>query len=231
MKVFSFSVFGDNPIYKKGFLNNIIPIKKYFPDWKIFLYVPENYDEDYIQTVLKENVFVFKMKNENYFNCTWRFNAIINENVDVMVCRDADSRVSERDFYAIEEWLNSGYNYNIIRDHPIGHHWSINAGMWGAKKTDFIVKIGDMLENFKRQNELLINNNTFDQIFLRQIIYPNIVNESLVHDEYFKYESHAKAINHDRKNNNFAFIGESIDENNDPRGDQRSPIISRYVNK
>lgn len=233
MKVFSFSLFGENPIYKLGLLKNIEFILKNFPEWKVFVYLPVGYDVEYVKNIKEsyDNVLIFYMVDEQYYNCTWRFQAICESYVEVMVCRDADSRVSERDVACINEWLNSDYNYNIVRDHPIGHHWRMNAGMWGSKKTEFIINIKNMLEDFKKKNTHLLINNTFDQIFLRDIIYPNICTNTLVHDEYYRYEPQAKPIEHDRKSNDFAFIGESVDEFDIPRGDQRSPIINIYNRK
>jgi hypothetical protein len=105
----------------------------------------------------------------------------------------------------------------------------MNAGMWGAKKNNFIEKIDVYLNEYLTQNQQLKHSVNFDQLFLRDIIYQKIKNESMVHDEYYGYEPHAKPIEHDRKSNDFAFIGESIDENDKPRGDQRSPIIERYI--
>jgi hypothetical protein len=172
----------------------------------------------------------------------WRFLPISFNDVNLMVVRDCDSRVSERDVACLNEFENSEYKYNIIRDHPIGHRWNINGGMWAAKKTDYIVKINDYVEDYLSNFKFMINTEEAlqdslrdkDQIFLSNEIYPNIVGDSLIHDEYFKYESNCKPINHDRKSNDFAFIGESIDENDNPRGDQRSPIkeiyFSNYLN-
>jgi hypothetical protein len=229
MKVFSFSVYGDNPIYTIGMLKNIALIREIFPDWHTFIYVPENQNKDYVKK-LEENdkVMVMPMANAGFFNSTWRFRAITYYLCEAMECRDADSRISVRDKAAIDEWLASDYKYHIIRDHPGGHHWAMNAGMWGAKRTEFISNIGRMLTDCQTICPQYSKLPTFDQEFLRSAIYPHIVTESMVHDEYYKYEKQAKPINHDRKSNDFAFIGESIDENDVPRGDQRSPIRERY---
>ena len=42
MKVFSFSLFGDNPIYTIGTIKNVKLINKYFPEWGIFIYTNKN---------------------------------------------------------------------------------------------------------------------------------------------------------------------------------------------
>ena len=230
MKVFSFSVFGDDPVYTIGVIKNIALIKEFFPDWKAHIYLPHNQNSDYVKRINEyDNTVITLMEDQGSFNRAWRFMSISEDWVDVMVSRDADSRISMRDRVAIDEWLASSYNYNIIRDHPGGHHWAINAGMWGAKKTEFIKHIDQMLEECKRRLPYVMP--TFDQEFLRAVIYPMIVKESMVHDEYYKYEPQAKPIDYDRKLTDFAFIGESIDENDIPRGEQRAPIKEIYYKK
>jgi hypothetical protein len=231
MKVFSFSLFGNDPIYTIGTIKNVDIIKDLFPEWGVFIYTDKDESNGIIQELIKKGCVIRYESNQNWFNSTWRFKAITEDNVSVMVCRDSDSRISTRDVAAIDEWLESDYDYNIIRDHPIGHHWKMNAGMWGAKKTEFILDINNKLQRYHQNNTTLTGHKNFDQFFLRDVIYPNIVDNSLIHDEYYKYESNAKPINHDRKSNDFKFIGESIDENDKPRGDQRREIKQIYKQK
>jgi len=225
-KVFSFSLYGNDPIYTIGTLKNVKIIKKLFPGW--FVYIYTNKKNDSLINELKSLGGIIKEENdEGWYNSTWRFKPISEEDVSVMVCRDSDSRINERDVIGINEWLDSDYNYHIIRDHPIGHRWRINAGMWGSKKTDYIKDIPKYIVEYKKNYTRSIGK-TFDQEFLGDVIYPNIVNNSLIHDEYYNMERHSKKMDHDRKTNHFAFIGESIDENDVPRGDQRSPIKCLY---
>jgi hypothetical protein len=231
MKVFSLSLFGNNPIYTIGTIKNVILIKELFPGWEVFVYTDKQKEDKIIEELIILGCIIRYESNQRWYNSTWRFKAITEKGVDVMVCRDSDSRISERDVAAIDEWLKSDYDYNIIRDHPIGHHWKMNAGMWGAKKNNFIITIDALLEGYKKSNPQLLNHKNFDQLFLRDIIYPKIVDNSLIHDEYYGYEVNAKPINHDRKSNDFKFIGESIDENDIPRGEQRKEIKQIYKEK
>lgn len=48
--------------------------------------------------------------------------------------RDVDSRLSARDRMAVEEWIQSGEPFHVLRDHPAHCGWPINAGMWGGVK-------------------------------------------------------------------------------------------------
>jgi hypothetical protein len=233
MKVFSFSLFGDNPIYTIGTIKNVNLINQNFADWNTFIYTNKNKEDDIIKKLIDLGCIIKYENDQRWYNSTWRFKAISDDSVDIMLCRDSDSRVFIRDVVAIEEWLESDYNYHIIRDHPVGHHWKMNAGMWGAKKTDFISNINMLLEDYKTKNPNLLNHKNFDQFFLRDVVYPKIVNDSLIHDEYYGYEKNNYKIKRDRKIDNFAFIGESIDENDKSRfinyeGEQRESIIKLY---
>jgi hypothetical protein len=61
----------------------------------------------------------------------WRFFAIDDPNVDVVIFRDCDSRVSEREAVAVQEWLRSGTAMHRMHECP--EHWNaqVMGGMWG----------------------------------------------------------------------------------------------------
>ena len=124
------------------------------------------------------------------------------------------------------EWVESDKDFHIIREHPVGHNWVINAGMWGCKG-GVINNIRNIMNDFLSRFDSR-NNKYSDQIFLKEVVYPMTPNKVIVHDEFFNYEGIGTPIKRDRKLDDFAFIGESIDENDEPRGDQRSPIIKLY---
>jgi len=227
MKVVSFSLYGDNPIYTIGCLNNVSLWKKYFPEWEMWVYHNDTVPSEILTKLKSGGVNLINTKEVNgFFGSLWRFLPITHNDIDYFISRDCDSRLSLRDITAVNEWITSDKKYHIIRDHPIGHGWVINAGMWGAK--------GGTIPNFNElRNSYLINNNrtgdkSIDQCFLRDVIHPIIQSDLFLHDEYFNYERIGTNIKLDRKYDDFAFIGESIDENDNPRGDQRSPIRLRY---
>ena len=63
----------------------------------------------------------------------WRFEPAGEEDVDVMISRDTDSRLNLREKFAVEEWLESDKGFHIMRDHP-HHGYPVLGGMWGANK-------------------------------------------------------------------------------------------------
>ena len=74
----------------------------------------------------------------------------------------------------------------------------------------------------------MLGDKTIDQCFLRDVIYPIAKENLFLHDEFFNYERIGTHIKRNRNLDDFAFIGESVDENDIPRGDQRTSIRLKY---
>jgi hypothetical protein len=163
--------------------------------------------------------------DQGFCNAMWRF-APASEKVECFISRDCDSRLFERDAVAVQEWLDSGKCFHIIRDHPGGHAWEISAGMWGARGC-FVEDIQSKIDQYI-QTSSWVNDRAVDQRFLQEIIYPRALESLFVHDEYFNYEGIGTPIKRDRKLDDFAFIGEPFDENDNQLEDHRAMIIQRY---
>jgi protein O-GlcNAc transferase len=226
-RVLSFSLYGNNPVYTIGCIKNAQLHKEFFIDWEMRVYHNDTVPNDILTELSNLGVVLYDTKlNMGFINSLWRFLPITNVNIEYFISRDCDSRISERDVIAVNEWIDSGKSFHIIREHPIGHGWVMNAGMWGAKGNaipDFYDKMTAYLTANPRNGDKSI-----DQCFLRDVIHPIAKNDLFLHDEYFNYEGIGTYIKRDRALDNFAFIGESIDEHDNPRGDQRSPIINLY---
>ena len=61
-----------------------------------------------------------------------RFLPLVDPQVSVMVSRDLDSRLTTREQAAVEDWLNTGLAFHVMRDNP-QHGTEILGGMWGAR--------------------------------------------------------------------------------------------------
>jgi hypothetical protein len=228
MKIISYSLYGNNPIYTIGAIKNAELHKTIFSDWEMRVYYNDTVSSDVIAKLNNLDVNTVRVDTNNGFvNSMWRFLPISEDDAEYVICRDTDSRISERDECAVREWIESQKSFHIIREHPIGHGWVMNAGMWGCK--------GRIISNiFSLMTTYVLNNRrewdkTIDQCFLRDIIYPTAKQDLFLHDEYFNYEKIGVSIKRNRDLDSYAFIGESVDENDSPRGDQRSPIIERVT--
>jgi len=225
-KVISFSLYGDNPKYTIGAIKNSELKETYFPGWEMRVYHNDSVPNYVLEQLEANNVVLVNTGvDQGFCNAMWRF-APASEKVECFISRDCDSRLFERDAVAVNEWLESGKCFHIIRDHPGGHAWEISAGMWGARGC-FVEDIQDKINEYI-QTSSWVNDRAVDQRFLQEIIYPRACESLFLHDEYFNYEGIGVAIKRDRQLDNFAFIGEPFDENDNQLSNHRDMIIQRY---
>lgn len=220
-KVISFSLWGDNPIYNVGAIRNAELAKQIYPEWTCWYYVGTNTPTETIEKLKSfDNTKVIEMGVVgDWTGMFWRFYPASENDVDVFISRDSDSRVDLREKSAVDEWLSSDKKVHIMRDHPY-HQTFMLGGMWGAKK-------GTILD-IKQKIDFFFKVNTWgvDQNFLNQIIYPYIQNDIFVHDEYF-------SLNKDKHNfpiprNGSDFVGQRVDQfENRQVGDQASGFLSK----
>ena len=192
-KIISFSLWGDRDVYNYGTLENVLIAKKLFPGWICQIYHSDNVNTMILE-ILKslDNVELIRMEAPQtsnliehicgedravYKSCEfWRFMAAFDKKNDVVVVRDVDSRLNPRDRLAIDEWLRSDKKFHKVRDNTA--HWRhIMGGMWGCK--DGVLCRDDVIKSF--ENYPKPNKRNMDQYFLRDIIYPIIVNDTLTH--------------------------------------------------
>jgi len=203
MKCISFSLWGNNPKYTIGAIKNLELAQEIYPDWICRFYVGIDVPKNIINDIEKFSNSEIILMNEqpNWEGMFWRFYAI--EDCDVFISRDTDSRLSAREKSAVDQWIQSDKNIHIMRDHPY-HNYPILGGMWGAKKP-ILNNIKNLIKEYKKGNFWQV-----DQNFLRDIVYPIVKNDALVHDEFFEKKSFPT------KRDGLNFIGQIFDENDKP---------------
>ena len=118
----------------------------------------------------------------------WRFIPVLDPSVSVMVSRDLDSRITYREQAAVEEWLESGLAFHVMRDHP-WHKAEILAGMWGARMDSGargLLESG--MERIMEDVLFVVREKKWykglDQDLLKYWIWPLVRNQTCVHDSY-----------------------------------------------
>jgi hypothetical protein len=141
-RVFSFCIYGPpNPKYYTGLLENLQLIDQHYQGWGIFVYVGADVPRDYVDTLRQHtNVAIRETGIVGHKNSVYRFFAIDEPWVDVMMVRDADSRVHWKDRWSIRSFLASKYTTHIIRDNKY-HTNEMMAGLWGIRKNSTIPSI------------------------------------------------------------------------------------------
>ncbi len=178
-KIIAFSLWGDDPKYTIGAIRNVEIAKELFPDWICRIYYGDDVPEDIINRLINLGAAVVCVGGGGWNGSFWRFDAADGD--EIMISRDTDSRLGQREKAAIDEWLSSDKDFHIMRDHPY-HATEIMAGMWGSRN-GVLKGIKDMIANYDKAN--YDNIYQVDQNFLREVVYPLVKNNSLVHDEFF----------------------------------------------
>lgn len=218
----SFSLWGDNPKYCVGAIRNVELAKEIYPGWICRFYVNNTVPENIINTLSNfENVEIFTMECDSGWDSTfWRFYAASDPTVNILLSRDCDSRLNQRERVAVEEWIISDKDVHIMRDHP-WHKSKMMAGMWGVKnkRLSYIKDAIHMyLDKFKNGTDYYF----VDQNFLNEFIYPQVKDDSLIYDEFNIFADSTNNFSTERIGSEF--VGEVIDENEKPNEEHRSII-------
>lgn len=200
-KIISYSLWGRNPKYTIGAIRNAELAKIVYPDWNCRFYIGSDVDDSIIKSLIELESDIIKMDASGWNGMFWRFLAADSD--DIVISRDTDSRLNNREKLAVDEWLYSDKDFHIMRDHP--HHAThILGGMWGARN-GVLKGISNMIKSYNKG--LYDNKWQVDQNFLREMIYPIVQSHSCVHDEFFDRKPFpAKRINGE-------FVGAPFDEN------------------
>jgi hypothetical protein len=210
-KLFSFTLYGSNPLYIQGAINNAIQIPKIFDSsYKVRFYVMDISLET-INKLRSLNAEVIEMKNHPNNQMKdykfFRFLAVKKDNI--VFFRDCDSIVSYREKIMINEFLASNKKLHIIRDHP-NHKEHIMAGLFGFNKCGIPTDL--MIELINQSNLKDINKYNVDQLFLAKFIYPLFTKDILIHDNFnnFYREKDEIILKHPRSH---TYLGQVIRDN------------------
>ena len=150
----SFSLYGDDPKYTEGAVQNVLLANKVYPNWTCRFYVDNSVPKKITDELLDLGAQVYFVKSNKNIKkrqrSLWRF-LPLNE-VCRVIFRDTDSRVNSREKWVIDEWFKSGKTFSRIWDAEHiedGHSNPLMAGMWGAVSvTKKDIKTPDNLKDY-----------------------------------------------------------------------------------
>lgn len=207
-KIISFSLWGSNPKYTYGAIENARLAKTIYPGWIARFYCGTDVHPSIISALKDEEaeVIIVNEANDNR-GMFWRFYAASDKDCSLVIFRDTDSRLTIREAEAVEQWVQSSRSGHIMRDHPY-HDMPIMGGMWGCRG-DIFPDMYDLIREFSA-----IDKKNQDQLFLQKKIYPILIEKGVyVHDDFFCYEKNARPFPSPRMN--YHFVGEIINESNE----------------
>ena len=200
-KIFSTSVYGNNPRYIIGAHRQYELAKKYYSDWEFRLYV----DNKSNYTDLKDaNIIEVPDSSHGVF---WRFLPLFENEENITIVRDADGRITLREQMAVSEWMDSYKIFHIYRDHEAHYQFPIVACAFGLKG-----KLPNELLEVMKYFMFNTNYYTNDQVYLRDYIYPFIQNNVMIHSMYRGWFGETR----NRLKNRYSFCGNGYDENDMP---------------
>ena len=212
-KIISYCLYGSIPMYLHGAIRNAEQAPQLYPDWQTRFYVGESVPVDVCNTLRGLGAEVVPVtEQEDASAMLWRFRPAGETDVNIVISRDCDSRLSSREANAVRAWLAGNKLFHIMRDHP--HHTiPILGGMWGARG-ESLYDLRKLLDSFQPDGL-----KGADQIFLAKYIYPRYKNNSCIHDSFFKYEWVGRFFPEARKDS--SFVGEIVDEYDQPSEEHR----------
>lgn len=182
-KLLTYCLWGDNPTYTVGAFCNAEMAREFYPGWICRFYVGTNTPEDVIEKLRSySNTEVIERGEVGTPKAMlWRFEAIDEPDVEVMMPRDTDCRFSHREVEAVKDWLATNKKFHIMRDHPY-HATAIMGGMWGMRKIDG--SITEMIDQYLDDPETK-DEKGMDQLFLSRYVWPLAIEDNVTHDPFF----------------------------------------------
>lgn len=185
-KIVSFSLWGEKKQYLDGAVENIRQYKKIFPDWQCRFYVAAEVPAEYVHELIQENAEIVNRKESfGFLGLYWRFLPMADESIERFIVRDTDSKPTQRERNAVDEWEQSGRPAHIIRDAPV-HNVPMLGGTWGA--------VPGCVKNFKNKLSAWFSNGIeacpenprgeffgTDQYFLAKYVWPEICYNHVAH--------------------------------------------------
>ena len=198
-KVISFSLWGNEPSYCMGAIKNAKIAQKIFKDWTCRFYVSNSVPTPIIETLQSfKNTEVVRVSYEDdWRGKLWKLFALEDSSISVVIFRDTDSRLTQRDFFAVEDWIRTNFAIHIVRDHPFHNPVPIPSSSWGLLCEKFRWIPADLrgwLSSFGTdtisQDEILYGTPSnkeikkdLDQQYLKKI-YLNHYTDAFVHDSF-----------------------------------------------
>ena len=211
-KVITFSLWGNLPRYTIGAIKNIELVPKFYPDFEVYIYIhKESVPADIVNKIKEFSYVTIIFKEGDLLKIkpmTWRYEAIDNKDIELIISRDTDTRILEREKLAVNEWIKSGKLFHIMRDHP-DHGAKIFGGMFGTRKIPAIKSWKYLLSKYKQRGV-----RGYGPKFLATFIYPKIKDNCMIHTSFKFFENEDYKPFPIQYCKDFHFVGEYVYEDN-----------------
>jgi hypothetical protein len=121
-KIISFSLYGNRCEYTIGAICNAELAKIIYPGWICRFYYGDSVPKEIIEELSGyDNVELVLMNEgpEYIFPMMWRFLGIDDDDVEVMISRDADARLSYREKVCVDIFMESNLSFWSVYEHGL----------------------------------------------------------------------------------------------------------------
>lgn len=130
-RVISTCLFGADPMYHVGAVENARLVKVIYPTWTLRVYCDDNAPTGQLEglgvDIRRCGTCIGRGGQK------WRMLPVWDQQDDVVLFRDLDSRLNPREAQAVEEWLESGLLAHAMHDHRCHTSVPFLGGMWGLR--------------------------------------------------------------------------------------------------
>lgn len=185
--IIAFSLWGNNPRYLRGAIDNAVSAAGVYPDWTLRFYADGSVPSEVCDALssLGAEMKIEKPGQNLSRKLTWRFTVANDPQVGRFLIRDVDSVISFREKLAVEEWVASDRWFHVMRDWWT-HTDLILAGMWGGV-AGVLPPLVPMMQSYVPK---AMETPNIDQWFLRDRIWSYVRTSCFIHDRCFMAFEH-----------------------------------------
>ena len=207
--IFSYSLYGNESRYYENLYSmDMERILNRFPDAKFRVYYDGGSVDIKNINCLKDRGFEVYDYTSNELNLEGMFARYIpiTETDKPVVVRDTDSEITDLELNLLNRWLNSPFQFHIIRGH-VRHIYPIMGGLFSTRGRG-----SEILRKCLKNKKNIFNGYKYndDQKFLARYVYPEIIDIAYV--DTIKYVYYGEVFNQIFSNNS-NFIGQTTSVN------------------
>ncbi|QPF84426.1 hypothetical protein IC762_33275 [Bradyrhizobium genosp. L] len=181
--VISFSLWGTAPFYCYGAMINLVLSRTVYPGWSCRFYVDGSVPPACVAFLRDNGADVRKIEDEYpRVGLFQRFLVMNDRTVGRFLVRDCDSRLSTAEAELVQQWIESGYPFHVVRDHVL--HNELMIGCTWAGRTDCGLDMVELMRRYFTQGPTAKYGH--DQRMLGLMLWPLIRNRCLVHDRHYR---------------------------------------------
>jgi tetratricopeptide (TPR) repeat protein len=180
--VIAFSLWGNAPFYAYGAMINLMLSRTVYPGWTCRYYVAADVPQPAV-AFLRDNGADVRAIEDEYpgVGLFQRFLVMNDRTIGRFLVRDCDARLSKAEADLVQQWIDGGLPFHVMRDHVL--HNELMIGCLWAGRTDCGIDIVDLMRRYFTSGPNAKYGH--DQRMLGRMLWPLIRGRCLVHDKYY----------------------------------------------